>query len=235
MLENSYNNLMTSSECWMLYSSFLPPAEQQRDKEWFDDLHHNISSFKQRVHSWIKDAEAERQVQLSSKRSASTKDSSQIRSSGRLSSKASSRSFREKRAREERIKMAELMAEAECMEKKKSMEFENLRNQLAAEVAKSKAQVKTLEAPSEVPDDAQATLKSETSNVDQQQKREEMKWKSQKELPLSEKGKCDTNFGKHGKVYQALAYEKQGDVTIACLVTKFRGYRCVKSCMPPTK
>ena len=235
MLENSYNNLMTSSESWMLYSSFLPPAEQQRDKEWFDDLHHNISSFKQRVHSWIKDAEAERQVQLSSKRSASTKDSSQIRSSGRLSSKASSRSFREKRAREERIKMAELMAEAECMEKKKSMEFENLRNQLAAEVAKSKAQVKTLEAPSEVPDDAQATLKSETSNVDQQQKREEMKWKSQKELPLSEKGKCDTNFGKHGKVYQALAYEKQGDVTIACLVTKFRGYRCVKSCMPPTK
>ena len=192
----------------MLYSSFLPPAEQQRDKEWFDDLHHNISSFKQRVHSWIKDAEAERQVQLSSKRSASTKDSSQIRSSGRLSSKASSRSFREKRAREERIKMAELMAEAECMEKKKSLEFENLRIQLATEVAKSKAQVKTLEAPSEVPDDAQATLKSETSNVDQQQKREEMKWKSQKELPLSEKGKCDTNFGKHGKVHQALAYEK---------------------------
>ena len=187
------------------------------------------------VHSWIKDAEAERQVQFSSKQSASTKDSSQIRSSGRLSGKASSRSFREKRAHEERIKMAELMAETECMEKKKSLEFENLRIQLATEVAKSKAQVKTLEAPSEVPDDAQATLKSETSNVDQQQKREEMKWKSQKELPLSEKGKCDTNFGKHGKVHQALAYEKQGDVTIACLVTKFRGYRCVKSCMPPTK
>ena len=34
--------------------------------------------------------------------------------------------------------MAELMAEAEYMEKKKSLEFENLRIQLAAEVAKSK-------------------------------------------------------------------------------------------------
>ena len=46
--------------------------------------------------------------------------------------------MREKRALEERIKMAELMAEAEYMEKKKSLEFENLRIQLAAEVAKSK-------------------------------------------------------------------------------------------------
>ena len=49
------------------YNSLLPPAEQQRDEEWFDDLDHNICSFKQRIHSWIKDAEAERQAQLSSK------------------------------------------------------------------------------------------------------------------------------------------------------------------------
>ena len=31
---------------------------------------------------------------------------------------------------------------------------------------------------------------------------------------------------------QALAYEKQGRATIACLVTKFRGYRRVKSYRP---
>ena len=116
----------------------LPPAEQQRDEEWFDDLDHNICSFKQRIHSWIIDAEAERQAQLSSKRSVSTKASSQSRSSGRSSSKASSRSLREKRALEERIKMAELMAEAEYMQRKKSLEFENLRIQLAEEVAKEK-------------------------------------------------------------------------------------------------
>ena len=36
-------------------------------------------------------------------------------------------------------------------------------------------------------------------------------------------------------LFQALAYQKQGCATIACLILKFRGYRHVKSCMPPTK
>ena len=40
--------------------------------------------------------------------------------------------------------MAELIAQAEYMEKKESMEFQNLRIQLAGEDAKSKAQVKYL-------------------------------------------------------------------------------------------
>ena len=34
---------------------------------------------------------------------------------------------------------------------------------------------------------------------------------------------------------QLQAYEKQGHATITLLVTKFRGYRCVKSCTPTTK
>ena len=67
------------------------------------------------------------------------------------------------------------MAEAEYMEKTPSLEFENLRIQQAAEVVKSKAQVKILQAPSEVPDDALVTLKSTISYLDQQQKREELK------------------------------------------------------------
>ena len=33
------------------YNTLLPPAEQQRDEEWFDDLDHNVCSFKQRVHN----------------------------------------------------------------------------------------------------------------------------------------------------------------------------------------
>ena len=121
------------------YNSLLPPAEQQRDKEWFDDLDRNVCSFKQRIHGWIKDAETERQAKLSSKQSVSTKASSQSRSSGRSSSKASSRLSIEKRPLEGRIKMAELMTEAQYMEKKKSLKFENLRIQLAVEFAKSKA------------------------------------------------------------------------------------------------
>ena len=40
-----------------------------------------------------------------------------------------------------------------------------------------------------------------------------------------------TGFG----MLQALAYEKQGLATIAHLVTKFRGYRHVKSRTPSTK
>ena len=71
------------------YNSLLPPAEQQRDEEWFDDLVHNICSFKKKIHSWIKDAEAERHMQLSSKQSVSTKASSQSWLSGRSSNKAS--------------------------------------------------------------------------------------------------------------------------------------------------
>ena len=49
------------------YNSLLSPAEQQRDEEWLDDLDHNICCFKQKIHRWIIDAEAERHVQLSSK------------------------------------------------------------------------------------------------------------------------------------------------------------------------
>ena len=36
-------------------------------------------------------------------------------------------------------------------------------------------------------------------------------------------------------IYQALPYEKQARATIARLVTKFRGYKRVKSRTPPTK
>ena len=49
------------------YNSLLPPAEQQRYEEQLDDLDHNICSFKQKIHSWMKDAEAERHAQLTSK------------------------------------------------------------------------------------------------------------------------------------------------------------------------
>ena len=41
--------------------------------------------------------------------------------------------------------------------------------------------------------------------------------------------------GWHMMVMQAAAYEKQGRATIACLITKFRSYRRVKSRTPPTK
>ena len=44
-----------------------------------------------------------------------------------------------------------------------------------------KARIKILDAPKEVPDDVQASLKSETSYLDQIQQSKEVKGKSQKE------------------------------------------------------
>ena len=98
------------------YNSLLPPAEQKREEEWFEVLDHNICSFKWKIHSWIKDAEADRHAQLSSKWSVSTRDFCQTRLSGGSSSKASNISLRKKRGLGQEIKMAELMAEAEYME-----------------------------------------------------------------------------------------------------------------------
>ena len=45
------------------------------------------------------------------------------------------------------------------------------------------------------------------------------------------------NFRREETMYslQASAYEKQGLATIAHLAIKFKVYRCVKSCMLPTK
>ena len=65
--------------------------------------------------------------------------------------------------------------------RKKERCDKNLRIQRAAEVAKSKTRVKILEAQGEVPDYAKATLKSETSYLDQLQKNKKVKEKSQKE------------------------------------------------------
>ena len=74
--------------------------------------------------------------------------------------------------------------------------------------------MKILEAPSEVADDAQVTLKSKTGYLDQQQKREEMKVKSHKKLgPASTFNKreiCDTNFGEQGKVHVRYHRDKIG-------------------------
>ena len=109
--------------------------------------------------------------------------------------------------------MAELIAEAEYMEKKKSLEFENLRIQLAAEVSKSKARVKILETSSEVPDDAQATLKPETSYLDQLQKGKEVKGKSKKESEpnstLRKREGCDAKL-EQGKVHVTYHRDKIG-------------------------
>ena len=70
-----------------------------------------------------------------------------------------------------------------------------------------------METPTEVPDDAQATLKSEISYLDQLQKRKEVKGKSRKELEpdslLRIRERCDANF-EQGKVHVRYHRDKIG-------------------------
>ena len=70
-----------------------------------------------------------------------------------------------------------------------------------------------METPIEVPDDAQATLKSEISYLDQLQKRREVKGKSRKELEpdslLRIRERCDANF-EQGKVHVRYHRDKIG-------------------------
>ena len=70
-----------------------------------------------------------------------------------------------------------------------------------------------METPTEVPDDAQATLKSEISYLDQLQKRKEVKGKSLKESEpdslLKIRERCDANF-EQGKVHVRYHRDKIG-------------------------
>ena len=74
--------------------------------------------------------------------------------------------------------------------------------------------MKILEALKKVPDDAQVTLKFKTSYLDQQQKREEVKGKIQKEsepaATLRKRERYDTNFGEQGKVHVKYHRDKIG-------------------------
>ena len=142
------------------YNSMLQPDAQETDEEWFDDVEHNLCAFKQKIHNWMKDAEAERKIAVSSRLSDASvgRRGSSLRSISKYSSRSGSKqstnsshkSSREDRALEEKIKMAELIAEAEFMEKRQTLEQQAQRLKIATEVAKSKARVKLLENTREV-------------------------------------------------------------------------------------
>ena len=142
------------------YNSMLQLDAQETDEEWFDDVEHNLYAFKQKIHNWMKDAEAERKADVSSRlsdvsvgrRRSSVRSISKYspRSSSKQSTNSSHKSSREDRALEEKIKMAEFIAEAEFMEKRQTLEQQAQRLKIATEVAKSKARVKLLENTREV-------------------------------------------------------------------------------------
>ena len=44
------------------YNSILRSDAQETDEEWFDDVELKLFAFKQKIHNWMKDAEAEKKA-----------------------------------------------------------------------------------------------------------------------------------------------------------------------------
>ena len=126
------------------YNSMLQPDAQETDEKWFDDVEHNLCAFKQKIHNWMKNAEAERKAAVSSRlsdvsvgrRGSSDRSISKYssRSSSKQSTNSSHKSSREDRALEGKSKMAELIAKVEFMEKRQNLEQQARRLKIATEV-----------------------------------------------------------------------------------------------------
>ena len=100
------------------YNSWLPVEEQERDEQWFNEVEHNICTFKQKIHCSTKDSKLERKANLSSKRSHVSSGSGRSNSKYSSKSSRSSKFSREERALAEKFKETELMAEAKYMEER---------------------------------------------------------------------------------------------------------------------
>ena len=51
----------------MMFEVHKETDAQETDEEWFDEVEHNLCAFKQKIHNWLKDAEAERRAAVSSR------------------------------------------------------------------------------------------------------------------------------------------------------------------------
>ena len=75
------------------YNSMLQPDAQETDEDRFDDAEHNLHGFKQKIHNWMKDAEAERKATISSRLSDVSvgRRTSSVTSISKYSSRSSSK------------------------------------------------------------------------------------------------------------------------------------------------
>ena len=99
------------------YHNKLEDFQQIEDDNWFDEIDHNIFTFKHLVHNYIQDSEENRsRKSLKSSKSKKSSVSSGSRSSG------SSTSIKEQ-AVKEKMRLADLMAEVSYMKQKKLQEL----------------------------------------------------------------------------------------------------------------
>ena len=71
----------------------LQPDAQETDKEWFGYVEGNLCAFKEKIHNWMKNAEAKRKAAVSSRLSDVSvgRRSSSVRSICKYSSRSSSK------------------------------------------------------------------------------------------------------------------------------------------------
>ena len=75
------------------YYSILQPDAQETNDEWLEEIEHNLCAFRQKIHNWMKDAEADRKAAISSRLSdvSARRTASTIRSISKYSSRSSSK------------------------------------------------------------------------------------------------------------------------------------------------
>jgi len=112
----------------------LKEEEIRNEEEWFESLDKDVFNFKHMVHNWLKEAEQERSVTASSKKSIKSSPSG-----GSSVSHTSKKSVLQK-VMEEKMKLAELDAEASLIEQKQEVE----RLQMTEKVAKAKTRAKVM-------------------------------------------------------------------------------------------
>ena len=113
-------------------SQVLDDDNRADENDWFDDLDNRVSTFKRKIHSWLRSAKIER---TSSKGSSRKSESRQSKSLG------SSRKSQSSHAREleEKATITKLMAEAEYTEQRQFAENQAELSKIKLEIAKSKA------------------------------------------------------------------------------------------------
>ena len=130
------------------YNALLPVEQQDKDKDWFDEIDASMLQFKLKIHGWIRDVEWERDavMEAKSKRSSVSESVSSKRSSKHSSvSSSGSRLSKSNKALKEKLRMAELLTEIHFLEERQTVEFKAQKLKVEEQYAESKARVKVLE------------------------------------------------------------------------------------------
>ena len=126
----------------------LKGREQENDASWFEEIDHDIFTFKHVVHNYLQ----ENGENMSRKSSRSCKSKKTSTSDGSRS--CNTRTSMKDQAVQEKIKLADLIAEASFMKEKKMQELAAEELNLKLEIERTRARVKIMEGGEQENEDA---------------------------------------------------------------------------------